>query len=112
MSKLEKLAKKSKGRSPSKNMADLLNILDSTIVPDPDKYYTFIYKAKTPNIIYDAHPVVKVGPIYTWGFIAFNFHWDEARQYTWQEIVSNLYEIPEEDMTAVLNCRTFKRKRS
>ena len=107
-----KLAKESKGRSPKKNMADLLGMLGSTIVPEPDKYYTFIYKAKTPGIIYDSHPLVKVGPIYSWGFIAYNFHWGEARQYSWAEIVSNLYEISEDDMSAVLRCRTVNRKRS
>ena len=84
-------------------MRDLLNLFDSTIVPDPDKYYTFIYKAKTPGIVYDAHPVVKVGAIFKWGFIGFNFHWGEARQYTWAEVISNLYIIPgEEELTKVL----------
>ena len=73
MKELDKLIKKSEGRSVNKNMRDLLNLFDSTIVPDPDKYYTFIYKAKTPGIVYDAHPVVKVGAIFKWGFMVLTF---------------------------------------
>ena len=113
MSELREVAKKSAGLSPTKNMYNVLNVLKSTIVPEADKYYTFVYKAKTPGIVYDAHPVVKVGAVYSWGFIGYNFHWNEARQYSWAEITSNLYVIPtEEDLTAVLRSRTFKRKKS
>ena len=110
--KIKKLAKDSVGRSPTKNMAKLLNILSSTIIPNVDKYYTFIYKAKTPGIVYDAHPLVKVSGIFVWGFVGFNFHWGESRQYTWADIVSNLYEVPEEDMQTVLAINTFRRKKS
>ena len=110
--KIANIAAQAKSRSPKRNMHDLLSVLDSTIVPDPDKYYTFVYKAKTKGIIYDAHPVVKVGAVYSWGFVGFNLHWGGARQYTWQEVISNLYIIPEDLVELVLATRTFKRKKS
>lgn len=112
MDALTKLAAESKRNSPSKNMAELLDLLPSTIIPEPDKYYTFIYRAKTRGITYDAHPVVAVGGIFKWGFVGYNFHWGEARQYSWGEVISNLYEIEPEQLQQVLSVRTFKRKTS
>ena len=66
--------------SPVKNMASLMDVLDSTIVPDVDKYYVFVYKAKTPRIKYDCHPFVVVTGLFRWGFSAYNFHWEESRK--------------------------------
>ena len=87
--------------SPVKNMASLMDVLDSTIVPDVDKYYVFVYKAKTPRIKYDCHPFVVVTGLFRCGFSAYNFHWEESRFYTWQEVKSNLYEVPDEDLNFV-----------
>ena len=81
------------------NMALLLkNLSPSVIIPETDKYYVFVYKAKTPNIQYDAHPFIVCTSIYKWGFVGYNFHWEESRRYTWREVVSNLYEIYEEEL--------------
>ena len=83
-------------------MADLLDSLGTgELVPEVDKYYVFVYKAKTPGIRYDAHPFVYVTAIFNWGFTGYNFHWEESRFYTWAEIQSNLYEVPEEDLNRV-----------
>ena len=83
-------------------MADLLDSLGTgELVPEVEKYYQFVYKAKTPGIRYDAHPFVYVTAIFNWGFTGYNFHWEESRFYTWAEIQSNLYEVPEEDLNRV-----------
>ena len=89
--------------SPVKNMASLMDVLDSTIVPDVDKYYVFVYKAKTRGIMYDAHPFVVVTGVFPWGFSGYNFHWDQPRRYSWNEVVSNLYVVTDEELTSVSN---------
>ena len=57
----------------------MMNILevfrDIEYVPDPGKYYTFIYYPKTEGIRYDEHPLVAVTEIERWGFRGFNYHW-------------------------------------
>ena len=84
------------GKDPVRNMSLLLSELSpSTIVPRPNKYYTFIYKAKTPGIEYDQHPLVLVGSIFRWGFNGYNEHWGQVRQYSWNEVLSNIYELSE-----------------
>ena len=85
-------------KGPVSNMRLLLNSLSpSTIIPEVDKYYVFVYKAKTPNIQYDQNPLVAVGNVFQWGFRGMNFHWGEYRQYTWSEIVGGLYEVQPEE---------------
>lgn len=85
-------------------MADLLDSLGpGELVPEVNKYYVFVYKAKTPGIKYDAHPFVAVTAIFNWGFTGYNFHWEEFRFYTWAEIQSNLYEVPDEELNRVQN---------
>lgn len=98
------LIQKQFNRKPVSNMGLLMNVLSpSTIIPDSDKYYVFVYKAKTPNIVYDAQPFVLVSNVFKWGFTGFNFHWNEMRKYTWPEVRSNLYEIYEEELNIVEN---------
>lgn len=62
-------------------------------VPDVGNYYTFIYQGKTPNTDYDQHPLVAVTEVFQWGFRGINFHWDESRNYTWQEVAGALHRI-------------------
>ena len=88
--------------SPQKNMSTLLSYLnDPEIIPQPDKYYVFVYKAKTPNIQYDQHPLIQCIGVYQNGFTGFNYHWNEARQYSWGEVLSNLYELSDEEFNIV-----------
>ena len=88
------LKEESGANSVDKNMSELLGVLDdSELVPMVDKYYVFVYKAKTKGVRYDAHPLVVVQAIFNWGFVGYNIHWQSARQYTWGEVVSNLYEL-------------------
>ena len=67
--------------------------------PSEGKYYVFLYKAKTPNIRYDQHPMVAVTDVFEWGFRGINFHWNTVRQYTWNEIIGGLYEITHSELT-------------
>ena len=69
------------------------NLQESGKVPSVGKAYVFIYNAKTPNLEYDQNPLVAVSNVFTWGFRGFNFHWGETRQYTWNEVVGQLYEV-------------------
>ena len=86
------------GNNPTRNMGILLSTLSpSTIVPEPNKYYTFIYKAKTRGIRYDMHPLILCGSIFKWGFNGYNVHWNTPRQYSWAEVISNLYEVSDEE---------------
>ena len=88
--------------SPTTNMKRLLEKLSpSDIVPQVNKYYVFVYDAKTPRIRYDQHPFVLVSSIWKWGFIGYNFHWDDHRRYTWQEVASNIYEIYDEELNTM-----------
>ena len=84
---------------PDDLMMELMEALNDTVTPVPDvgKYYAFVYNPKTPTIEYDAHPLVAVTDLFRWGFKGFNYHWGQMRQYTWNEVVGQLYEIyPEE----------------
>ena len=101
MDRIERLLPKANG-NPGRNMQILLdNLGPSTIIPDQDKYYVFVYKAKTKGVTYDMHPFVLCSSLYNWGFIGFNFHWNEYRRYSWAEIVTNLYEIEEEELNSM-----------
>jgi hypothetical protein len=85
------------GGDPNRNMAILLAKLNkSGIVPIANKYYTFVYKAKTKGIRYDQHPLILCGNVYKWGFTGENAHIG-TRQYSWNEVLSNIYEISEEE---------------
>jgi len=87
---------------PESNMKTLMDNLDSsTIVPRADKYYVFVYKAKTPNTQYDQHPFIICTGVFKWGFIGYNFHWNESRRYTWNEVISNMYEVKSEEIESV-----------
>ena len=100
-------------RSPEMNMRRLLDVLTpSEIVPEPDKYYVFVYKAKTPGVAYDQHPFIICTNVFKWGFTGYNFHWEGVRQYSWAEVVSNLYEVTDDNLNAVQALPIAKIKRS
>lgn len=82
-------------KNPDDFMVAILEAVKDTYtpVPEPGKVYVFIYKPKTPNIRYDENPFVAVTDIFSWGFRGLNFHWGETRQYTWNEVSGNMYEI-------------------
>lgn len=90
------------GNSPEFNMSLLLQTIDTTtIVPRPDHYYVFVYIAKTKGIRYDQHPFIVCSTIHPWGFIGFNFHWNDYRRYTWNEVKTQLYELNNDELSTV-----------
>lgn len=86
-------------KSPDQIMKKILNIFtDTSSIPEAGKYYTFVYSAKTTDILYDQYPLVAVLSVYDWGFSGINFHWNEVRQYTWQEVAGELHIISNEEI--------------
>ena len=93
------------GANPTKNMRLLLAQLDTNqaqIVPTPDKYYTFMYKAKTRGIRYDMHPLIQCGNVFKWGFTGDNVHIGR-RQYSFGEVLSNVYELSEDEFGTLID---------
>lgn len=84
-------------------MVELMDNLGSTktSVPDVGKYYVFVYQPKTPNIQYDQNPLVAVTDVFEWGFRGINLHVGQYRQYTWNELIGQLYEINPDELSDV-----------
>ena len=90
--------------NPEYNMRLLLdNLSPGEIVPNPDKYYVFIYKAKTKGIQYDQFPFIVCTGVFPWGFTGYNFHWEESRRYTWLEVLTNIHEVKDEELNDMMN---------
>jgi hypothetical protein len=100
--RLDDIEVKMMGRTPEQNMRLLFGRYNgpTIIVPQPNKYYVFVYNAKTKGLEYDQHPVIISGSIFNWGFTGFNIHWGEMRRYTWKES-SNLLELSEAEFEVV-----------
>lgn len=85
---------------PDDLMMKILETLDpSGFIPFPGKLYTFVYIAKTPGIKYDQHPLVLIKDVYTSGFNGYNFHWKLHRNYTWNEVIGQMYEVQKEELS-------------
>jgi hypothetical protein len=91
----------------TENPQDMMEQIKSTISSDSKvniqsgKIYTFTYRAKSSGLMYDMHPLVGVTNVYNWGFTGINFHWDETRQYTWDEVIGEVYEVRKEELTDI-----------
>jgi hypothetical protein len=84
-------------------MKSLIGVLsESGKIPTAGKYYTFFYNAKTPGIQYDEYPLVGVTDVFSWGFRGINFHWGDRRQYNYDQIAGQLYEIYPEEISDVI----------
>ena len=53
--------------------------------------FVLLFIMKDPDISYDQHPLVAVTELFQWGFRGLNFHWQDYRQYTWEEFAAGLY---------------------
>jgi hypothetical protein len=109
MNRLDRVLYKANG-SPEYNMKVMMRELQGTIVPEPNKYYVFVYKAKTPNIQYDKHPLIACTGVYKWGFTGFNYHWEDYRRYSWLEVISNVFEVKQEELETAQNFKIAKIK--
>jgi len=85
-------------------MEEIMQLLNDTVTPIPDvgMLCTFVYNAKTPGISYDQHPLVVVTEVLKWGFKGINFHLRKSRQYTWNEIVGQVYIVQKEELDDLL----------
>ena len=85
---------------PEDMMLAVMETLNDTVVTTPDvgRYYTFIYAPKTPRIRYDQFPLIACIGIFRWGFRGVNFHWDDYRNYTWQEVAGTLHVINQDEI--------------
>ena len=88
---------------PDDLMIELMQVLGDTVTPVPDvgKYYIFVYNPKTSGIQYDQNPLVAVTDVFRWGFRGINFHWNGYRQYTWNEVAGQLYEVRSDELADV-----------
>ena len=101
MNRIRDIAKNISGMEDSDElMMELMEACNDTVTPVPTvgKFYFFVYDPKTPGIKYDQNPLVAVTDILAWGFRGLNFHWGEHRQYTWTEVVGQLYEVYNEEL--------------
>ena len=80
---------------PEDMMLEIMELLNDTVTPIPEvgKFYTFVYNAKTPNYTYDKHPLIACTSLEKWGFKGLNFHWQQTRNYTWNELAGQLYVV-------------------
>ena len=98
---------------PEDIMVEIIDVFNKTeLVPEEGNYYTFIYNPKTPDIDYDQHPLVAVTSIFNWGFQGINFHWNEPRRYTWQEVAGRLHIVENDEIMSMRNINYAKIKRS
>ena len=84
-------------------MIELMDSLTSTSTSSPSvgKYYVFVYSAKTPNIQFDSNPLVAVTDVFEWGFRGINLHIGQYRNYTYNELVGQLYEVNPDELSDV-----------
>jgi hypothetical protein len=91
---------------PDKLMNEIISILSGTesAYPLPGRYYTYIYYAKTPKILYDQHPLILAGDMLPKGFLGFNYHLGKIRQYNTVDgdrLVSGLYELSQKEFATL-----------
>ena len=102
---IEEVMKMGHARDPVSNMSALLKVLTAkALMPEPNKYYVFVYNAKTPGVTYDQHPLILCTGLYKWGFTGVNYHWGlQTRRYTWAELATHVYELSEEEAHMLLD---------
>ena len=99
-------------KDPDDKMLEVLELLTPTSVRDiqPGKLYLFIYNAKTPNLLYDQNPFIAVTDVFQWGFRGFSAQWREPRQYTWDEVGTDVYEIFRSEVNDVLRLSLMNKR--
>jgi len=99
---------------PEDIMVEIIDVFnDFDVAPDVGNYYTFIYNAKTPNLLYDQHPLVAILEVNRWGFVGLNFHWvgldgADIRNYTWPEVAGYFHKIDNDEIMSMRNINYAK----
>jgi hypothetical protein len=101
LTRLERLKRKTKNvRDVDEIMRIILDIYgDTASFPTPGNYYTYIYNAKTPNLLYDNHPLIACLGLTETGFYGLNFHLGMNRNYTYPEVGSNVCLIESSEVS-------------
>ena len=107
---LKRLVAEANTTDPEELMLIIMEVFNQTVtpIPDPGKFYTFVYNAKTPNITYDQHPLIACMELFPWGFRGLNFHWQEYRNYTWEELAGQLYIVEFQELDELLSLQYGK----
>lgn len=80
--------------SPDELMSIIQEIFDDTEpYPRPGSIYTFVYRATTPRIMYDKHPLLMVESVNLSGFKGFNVHWPDHRNYLWENVNGVFHKV-------------------
>ena len=104
MVELRKKIKESGSSDPEDLMIEIMEVLkEEVLYPEPGKFYTFLYRPKTPEIQYDQHPLIACTSLEKWGFRGMNFHWRKSRQYTWEEVSGKLHVIKYDELDEMLS---------
>ena len=101
MNRIEPIKEKLEAENDQEDqMILIMDALKDTVEPIPEvgKFYTFIYNAKTYGISYDQHPLIACTEILPWGFRGINYHLRKPRQYTWNEIAGQLYQVYDDEL--------------
>ena len=103
--KLKILIEEANTTDPEDLMLVIMETLNDTVtpIPEPGKFYTFVYNAKTPGKTYDQHPLIACTSLERWGFKGINFHWQQSRNYTWNELAGQLYIVEWVELDELLN---------
>ena len=84
---------------PESIMLEIISIFqEPEIIPDVGKYYTFIYIPKTKDLAFDNFPQIPCIDIFKWEFRGVNFHWNDYRNYTWQEVAGFLHVVKDDEI--------------
>ena len=110
MERLIELSDNSANETPQNNFYELIKILDERTydVPSIGDVFTFRYRARTPNLIYDMHPVTEIRGFTKDGFYGWNYHLGMVRQYKGRDgrLLSNFYKIDPDELDVVLSINT------
>ena len=107
---LKRLVAEENTTDPEEIMLIIMEVFNQTVtpIPEPGKFYTFVYNAKTPNITYDQHPLIACMELFPWGFRGLNFHWQKYRNYTWEELAGQLYIVEFQELDELLSLQYGK----
>ena len=110
MERLIELSDNSADETPQDNFYELIKILDERTYDAPiiGDVFTFGYIARTPNLIYDLHPVTEIQGFTKNGFYGWNHHLGMVRQYvvTDNRVFTNFYKIDPDELDVVLSINT------
>lgn len=101
LSRIDRLRQATDGVTDAETiMRAVLDIFGgSDSVPTPGNYYTYVYNAKTPELLYDQHPLIACLDVTEWGFRGLNFHLSMQRNYTWNEVGSSICLIEKNEIS-------------